>query len=133
MKGSYIIIIFLPNHSIDKIGSLGDLSFPPGFYFYVGSAMGNGSTSLENRIKRHISSSENKKTHWHVDYLLNDQNSFLERIYIIPSKQRLECVIAREILEVSDNYIKNFGSSDCPCRSHLLYFENFTQLSKLFQ
>ena len=125
MKGSYIIVIFFPIHSIVKIGALGELSFPPGFYFYVGSAMGNGSTSLEKRIKRHISSSENKKTHWHIDYLLNDQKSFLERIYILPSKQRLECVLAREIMNVSDNFIKNFGSSDCDCRSHLLYFEKF--------
>ena len=115
MKGSYIIVIFHSVHSIVKIGALGELSLPPGFYFYVGSAMGNGSTSLEKRIKRHISSSENKKTHWHIDYLLNDQNSSLECIYILPSKQRLECVIAREILEVSDNLmdLKKFSQSRC--------------------
>lgn len=123
MKGSYIIVIFLPIDNIIEIGALGEISFPSGFYYYIGSAMGNTSTSLENRIKRHISLPENKKIHWHIDYLLKDQECFIERIYIIPSKQRLECVFAREIQEVSDNFIKNFGSSDCECKSHLLYFK----------
>ena len=125
MKGSYIVAIFLPINRIIEIGALGELSFPSGFYYYVGSAMGNTSTSLENRLKRHVSGSENKQIHWHIDYLLNDQECFIERIYIIPSQQRLECVLAREIQEVSDNSIKNFGSSDCECKSHLLYFEEY--------
>ena len=123
MKGSYIIVIFLPIDKIIEIGALGELSFPSGFYNYIGSAMGNASTSLENRIKRHISPPEDKKIHWHIDYLLKDQECLIKRIYIIPSQQRLECFLAREIQEVSDSSVTNFGSSDCECESHLLYFE----------
>ena len=125
MKGSYIIVIFLPINKIIEIGALGELSFPSGFYYYVGSAMGNTSTSLENRLKRHVSGSENKKIHWHIDYLLKDQECYIERIYIIPSQQRLECFLVGEILEASDSSITNFGSSDCECKSHLLYFEEY--------
>ncbi len=125
MKGSYIIVIFLPTYRKIRIGALGKIPFPPGYYFYTGSAMGKGSSSLERRIKRHISLPENKQIHWHIDYLLEDQECLIERIYIIPSQLRLECVFAREIQEVSDNSIKNFGSSDCLCKSHLLYFKKF--------
>ncbi len=125
MKGSYIIVIFLNVNSLIEIGALGELSFPSGFYYYIGSAMGNTSTSLENRIKRHISLPENKKIHWHIDYLLKDQECSIECIYIIPSQQRLECFLAREIQEASDSSITNFGSSDCECKSHLLYFEEY--------
>lgn len=125
MKGSYIIVISLPTYRKIRIGALGKIPFRPGYYFYIGSAMGKGSSSLEGRIKRHISLPENKQIHWHIDYLLTDQECLIECIYIIPSQHRLECVLAREIQEVSDNSIKNFGSSDCLCKSHLLYFKNF--------
>ena len=123
MKGSYIIVIFLPNSKSVEIGALGELFFPSGFYYYIGSAMGTTSTSLENRINRHISLPGNKKIHWHIDYLLKDHECIIKRIYIIPSQQKLECVFAREIQKVSDKSIKDFGSSDCECKSHLLYFE----------
>ena len=125
MKGSYIIVIFLPTHRKIRIGALGKILFRLGYYFYTGSAMGKGSSSLEKRIARHISLPENKKIHWHIDYLLKDQECLIERIYLIPSQHRLECVLAREIHEVSDNSIENFGSSDCLCKSHLLYFKKF--------
>ncbi|TKJ26028.1 MAG: endonuclease [Promethearchaeota archaeon Loki_b31] len=123
MKGSYILVLFLSKRVKIEIGALGVLSFSKGYYLYVGSAMGNiGSTTLENRIKRHLTDSANKKIHWHIDYLLNDEYFLITKLYIVPSLMRLECVIARAIKEVSDSYIKNFGSTDCSCKSHLFYF-----------
>ncbi len=125
MKGSYILVIFLSKQVKVEIGALGALSFSKGYYLYVGSAMGNiGSTTLENRVKRHLTDSANKKIHWHIDYLLNEGFS-ITKLYIVPSLMRLECVIARDIKEVSDSYIKNFGSTDCSCKSHLFYFKEF--------
>jgi len=126
MKGSYILVIFLSKKVKIEIGALGALSFFKGYYLYVGSAMGNnGSTTLENRVKRHLSDSANKKLHWHIDYLLYDENFLIIKLYIVPSLMRLECVIARDIQEVSDSFIKNFGSTDCSCKSHLFYFKEF--------
>ena len=126
MKGSYILLIFLPDESRIQIGSLGLLTFPEGYYLYIGSAMGsNNSTSLENRVKRHVSKSQSKKLFWHIDYFLTSDCTILIKIFLIPSLIRLECVLAGDILRVSDDYVKNFGSSDCFCPSHLLYFKNF--------
>ena len=133
MKGSYILLIFLPDESRLRIGSLGLLTFPEGYYLYIGSAMGNNnSTSLENRVKRHISESHNKKLFWHIDYFLASDISALIKIYLIPSLIRMECVLAGEILSVCDNYVKGFGSSDCVCSSHLLYFKDFQEIKRIF-
>ncbi len=133
MKGSYILLIFLPNETRIQIGSLGLLTFPKGYYLYIGSAMGsNSSMSLENRVKRHISESNHKKLFWHIDYFLASDVSVMIKIYLIPSLIRLECVLAGEILSVSDNYIKSFGSSDCFCSSHLLYFKDFKEIERIF-
>ena len=134
MKGSYILVIFVQRNVDLIIGALGKITFKKGFYLYVGSAMGHsGATTLVNRVKRHISSSKNKKIHWHIDYLLNDKNASICCIYLIPSLQDFECLIANELLSVSDDYINNFGSSDCKCKSHLLYFKNFKSLEELLQ
>jgi len=125
MKGAYILSIYLGKSINLEIGALGNIYFARGVYFYVGSAMGDsGPMALENRIKRHISPSYNKKSRWHIDYFLEDSNSYIVRIYLIPSLQTLECVLAQELMKTSDDYIEDFGSSDCRCKSHLFYFEN---------
>ena len=132
MRGTYIIVIYLLENSKIKIGSLGEIDFTKGYYLYIGSAMGNiGSTTLENRVKRHISKSKNKKIFWHIDYLLTNKKCVITRIYLIPSLNRLECIIAKEIAEISDNLVRDFGSSDCECSSHLYYFEEFWDLVQI--
>ena len=134
MKGSYILVVFVQRDIEHIIGALGKTTFSKGFYFYIGSAMGHsGATTLINRVKRHISSPNNKKFHWHIDYLLNNKNVVINYLYIIPSLQKLECLIANELLSISDGHIKKFGSSDCLCNSHLLYFKDFKSLKKLYQ
>ena len=132
MKGSYILVIFLPDKSRIYIGALGEVKFNKGFYFYIGSAMGDfGSSTLINRVKRHIQPSSVKKTHWHIDYLLNQKKSIITRIYLIPSIERLECKIAQDLIKFSDNFIKDFGSSDCNCQSHLFYSKEFKEFNFL--
>ena len=118
MKGTYILVINLHKKSRIRIGSLGYILFNKGFYFYVGSAMGRN--LLLNRVKRHILSN-NKKLHWHIDYLLANSNSIINRLYLIPSSERWECIIANELMDITDGYVKDFGSSDCNCISHLFY------------
>lgn len=124
MKGTYVLIIYKNKNTEINIGSLGPILFKEGFYFYVGSAMGDsGSATLVNRVKRHISL-DNKKIHWHIDYLLENENSMIIKIILIPSSYRLECIIAQELFDTSDGYIENFGSSDCECKSHLFFFNS---------
>ena len=132
MRGTYIIVIYLLEYSKIEIGSLGEIDFAKGYYLYIGSAMGNiGSTTLENRVKRHFSKPKNKKIFWHIDYLLTNKKCVITCIYLIPSLNRLECIIAKEITEISDNFIKDFGSTDCECLSHLYYFQKFSGLTKI--
>jgi Uri superfamily endonuclease len=126
MKGSYVLVIFVPEKTKIDIGALGNTIFDKGYYLYIGSAMGsNGSNTLENRVKRHVSTSNNKKTYWHIDYLLNYERSIITKVFLIPSLYRLECLIARELMDFSDGFIEDFGSTDCLCNSHLYYFQQF--------
>jgi Uri superfamily endonuclease len=125
MKGSYFLVIFVEKDIQIIVGALGKINFNKGFYFYVGSAMGEyGSSTLLNRVKRHFLSKNEKKIHWHIDYLLTDVRSKITKAYLIPSKYPLECTISKEFSDLCDKSIKNFGSSDCKCRSHLFYFKN---------
>ncbi|MBN1803550.1 MAG: GIY-YIG nuclease family protein [Candidatus Lokiarchaeota archaeon] len=123
MPGAYILVIKLNIDKKIRIGSLGNLIFQKGYYCYVGSAMGTkGASSLLCRVRRHVSPSSMKKIHWHIDYLLNDENSRIIKLILIPSKQKMECCVAGELFDKADDEIKNFGSSDCYCSSHLFYF-----------
>jgi Uri superfamily endonuclease len=126
MKGSYILVIYISEKAEILIGSLGTILFHQGFYFYIGSGMGNyGSSSLINRVRRHFQPPNAKKAHWHIDYLLNDNSSYITQLYLIPSLERLECIISEDLKEITESYIKNFGSSDCNCLSHLFYIKEF--------
>jgi sugar fermentation stimulation protein A len=125
MKGTYILVIKLSQNSEIIIGALGSVFFPMGLYFYVGSAMATtGASTLINRIRRHVLKESHKKLHWHIDYLLKSNISQIIKIFLIPSGERYECLIAQGILKKSDDYIKNFGSSDCSCKSHLFYYSD---------
>jgi len=134
MKGTYLIAIYVLENSVINIGALGEIEFIKGNYLYIGSAMGNkGSTTLENRVKRHVSDSKDKKIFWHIDYLLANINCIITRLYLIPSLKRLECNIANEVSQFSDRFIRNFGSSDCECPSHLYYFQNHIDLNQILK
>ena len=95
MQGSYIHVISV-NDEIDiPIGKLGKITFKKGTYYYIGSAMGKtGSSTLGNRIKRHISFPKQKNKHWHIDYLLENKVVSLIKLFLIPHKQKLECMLA---------------------------------------
>ena len=88
--------------------------------------MGNGSTSLEHRLHRHVTSAYNKyreHPHWHIDYFLISPSIEIESIFILPnSVEKDECNLSRIMLHYSDDIIPNFGSSDCSCRTHLYFF-----------
>jgi len=95
MKGSYLIIAEMDANKR-----------------YVGSAL-NG---LEQRIQRHLR--ENKKTHWHIDYLL--KHATVTDVFYKEDNVREECIIAKKF-EGTLPSILGFGCSDCKCKSHLFY------------
>ncbi|MBE2900869.1 DUF123 domain-containing protein [Methanothermobacter thermautotrophicus] len=113
MKGTYCLIIKCRGTE-RRIGSLGTISFPPGFYVYVGS----GFSSLEARIKRHLSSE--KKRRWHIDHFLEDAE--VECVLYTTDERRLECEVSEKLH--GDRSIDKFGCSDCRCTSHLHHFKD---------
>ncbi len=118
-KGNYCLIISNKRDSNIKVGAKGMMFFKKGYYVYVGSAL----NSLDKRIERHIS--EEKKKHWHVDYLLLDKNTKIKEVIFTYSTKKIECEISNEINKTSDGYIELFGCSDCKCLSHLYYFNSY--------
>lgn len=114
MKGCYCLIIKVENGKKLKIGKRLEIDFKPGYYAYIESAMNN----LESRVKRHLSNS--KKLHWHIDYLLK-HGKIIEIIYNLDKK--VECELALKLNEKNE-YVQDFGCSDCDCESHLFYFKN---------
>lgn len=112
MKGSYLLLIELKDKVTIQIGKLGKIDFMKGFYVYVGSAI-NG---LESRINRHLR--EEKNIHWHIDFLLNSAE--IINVFYKENSFKEECKISNEFKKKLQS-VKNFGSSDCKCKSHLFY------------
>ncbi|MHA2152417.1 MAG: GIY-YIG nuclease family protein [Candidatus Thorarchaeota archaeon] len=132
MKGAYVLIIEISETVDIQIQSLGNVSFQPGSWIYVGSAMGAGSTNLENRIKRHFRSE--KTLHWHIDHLL-DKNVKLIKAYWVQSQIHAECTIAQGIQASKEFQAgpRGFGSSDCTsgCSAHIFRFKNVDGLENV--
>jgi Uri superfamily endonuclease len=108
-KGSYVLLINLPSARVIRVGSLGEIHFPAGQYAYVGSAMGGFNSRLPHHFR------ENKKPHWHIDYLL--QKARIDGGIISENEERNECTIAGALAE-SFQCMVGFGSSDCKCKIH---------------
>ena len=111
MRGIYLLVIRLDRPVRTNVGSLGRISFTPGYYVYVGSAQ----NSLEARIRRHLR--KKKKHHWHIDYLLDFGQ--IVKIIVYPGlgkswESRVANLLARRYKPVP-----GFGSSDTDDVSHL--------------
>jgi sugar fermentation stimulation protein A len=134
MRGAYTLIIDLEEDLELHLKSLGDLSFKKGTWIYVGSAMGGGSTSLENRIGRHFRSE--KTIHWHIDHLLKSHSKIRSAIWAESSVQ-IECDIAKAIRQMNNIFPgpEGFGASDCrkKCWTHLYQSKIKSGLEKKIQ
>lgn len=121
MKGTYVLLIKVPREIELKIGRLGEIRFKKGAYAYVGSALKN----MKSRIERHLK--DEKNLHWHIDYLLTKAD--IEEIIYGEKAEKKECEIAETLADKFPS-IKDFGSSDCGCESHLFRFEDFPKLKE---
>ena len=115
-RGAYLLVVALPRIRLIACGALGRLSFQPGYYVYVGSAMGG----LKGRLARHQRAE--KRLHWHIDYLLHDPAARLLQGLPIVSPVRLECRLAGAVGALAEEAVPRFGCSDCRCPSHLFRF-----------
>ena len=114
-RGSYLVVLELPQAFTITVGSLGAIDFKAGWYVYAGSAQKN----LSQRLARHLRKIR-KKTHWHLDWLTPHAGKLIA--LPIASWTNLECALATSQCELGGKAVDRFGSSDCGCGSHLYYY-----------
>jgi len=120
--GIYTLILRLDRGREIEVGSLGALSLARGYYCYTGSAQGPGGLG---RVDRHLQVLRGIKTvkRWHIDYLL-EHARIVSAFALSGAPKEGECELARHLAqkEGAEILVKGFGSSDCACDSHLVYF-----------
>lgn len=113
VSGLYQLLIRLRRRTVVDVGALGSIAFAPGWYVYTGSAR-NG---LHQRVRRHLR--HDKRTHWHIDYLLAAADGV--EAFASTDGDLSECELHQRTRE-STAAVPRFGTSDCRCGSHLAYF-----------
>jgi Uri superfamily endonuclease len=130
-SGVYVLVLSLVRAKRVTVGQLRTIQFAPGFYAYVGSAMGPGGFK---RVARHldVSAGRNKTHKWHIDYL--SAVAQIVGISKIVTSDRIECEMARNLaLNPVLTGVTGFGSSDCRCSTHLFYARHFHDLENAIQ
>jgi sugar fermentation stimulation protein A len=111
--GAYVLVLHLARRRNLRTGALGNVDFPAGFYTYVGSAR----RGLGKRMERHRK--REKKIFWHIDYL----REAAKFVCVLPIRtvDDIECELAGKTAELLGKGVRDFGSSDCHCASHLFF------------
>lgn len=117
-RGTYALLLQSTHQQSVVVGRLGILDVSPGYYVYVGSALGPG--GLRARTNRHAGTS--KKKRWHIDYLLDVAR--LIEIWYTAGSEKQEHAWAKAIARLPGASVpmSSFGSSDCHCEAHLFHF-----------
>ena len=118
LPGTYLLILHAAQAQNITVGRLGMLAVRPGWYVYVGSAFGPG--GVRARVGRHLRG--DGRLHWHIDFLR--RVAVIEQVgYTLdPSPQehawgQLVAAMPGAVIPLT-----GFGSSDCHCATHLIYF-----------
>jgi Uri superfamily endonuclease len=116
--GTYVLLFKMKRTRILQIGRLGRYRFPKGYYAYVGSALGPG--GIRSRIHRHLRPT--RMLHWHVDYL--QPAAVPVEVWITQNRHRKEHLWAAVLksMRSASIWVPGFGSSDCKCAGHLVYY-----------
>jgi Uri superfamily endonuclease len=119
------LTISLGKNTRCRVGILGSFSLESGTYLYTGSARGSGSASIEGRIERHLG--KRGRVFWHIDYPLSLRRCKVSACVYSVTVRYVECAVSRRIQELTDGVfpVYGFGSSDCNCRSHLIYLQSY--------
>ena len=123
--GTYVLLLRLPRTITLHIGRLGPHRLERGYYAYVGSAL----SGLEGRIRRHLRSDKTKR--WHIDYLR--EVATVEGAWAHAGPEREECSLAGGLLRMpgAQPGPRGFGSSDCRCPTHLVYFRDRPPMARI--
>jgi len=115
---TYSLVLLSRSSGLIRIGKLGMLHVQPGFYVYLGSALGPG--GVRGRLAHHLQLSS--RPHWHIDYLR--AHATIEEIWYCLGRRRREHVWAYKLgrLPGAEVPLAGFGATDCRCESHLYFF-----------
>jgi Uri superfamily endonuclease len=121
--GTYALILHCPMAALLQIGRVGVMRLNPGYYVYLGSALGPG--GIRARVAHHQNRS--RRPHWHIDYLrLRTSLHSVWFSYDLLRREH-EWAHAVETMRGSESSIPGFGASDCHCKSHLYFFRSRPQ------
>lgn len=117
--GTYALVLRCAKAAVVRAGGLGRLRLQPGFYVYLGSALGPGGVRARVAHHRKVSA----RPRWHIDYLRAHLK--LERVWYCYDTRRREHQWA-EVMKTAPGAspaMARFGASDCRCDTHLYFLE----------
>ena len=84
---------------------------------------------MEARLRRHLK--KDKKSFWHIDYLLENKRAKILQIWMI--LKSIECETAEVFYRnpFTEIVSKGFGSSDCKCLTHLFFIKDKKKTEKI--
>lgn len=116
--GTYALVLCSETDQLIRVGRLGAVRVPWGFWVYIGSALGPG--GVRARVGHHLRISPRPR--WHVDYL-RARTRLVEVWYAYDAERREhDWAEAMRSRRHADS-LPGFGVSDCRCESHLFRFE----------
>ncbi|MFO7633186.1 MAG: GIY-YIG nuclease family protein, partial [Caldilinea sp.] len=114
--GSYVLLLKASYSASLTVGRLGTVTVAPGWYLYVGSALGPG--GLRGRLHHHMRPLQ--RPHWHIDYLR--QVCDVAAVWYVIDERRWEHQWAHLLAEsASFAPCPRFGASDCRCIAHCFH------------
>lgn len=125
--GDYALLLRMIERLKIQPGRLGEVEIPSGWALYFGSARGPG--GLKARLARHLKPANQKRAHWHIDYLT--AAAPIEEIWWRNQKSRRECRWAKIAAKIGQP-VHAFGASDCCCDSHLVSFDNERHIQRVW-
>ncbi len=121
--GTYVLVLRSDERKRIQIGKWGPLQINPGFYLYVGSAVGPG--GVQARVSRHCR--QEKARRWHIDFLR--EHTEVNSVWYAHGPGHLEHEWAKALEGAKGTVsVKGFGCSDCRCKSHLFFVAHATGL-----
>ena len=127
--GSYLLILRSHNEQGLPVGKAGNMHVMPGYYLYTGSAFGPG--GLRARAGRHLRGGNNVR--WHIDYLRQITEAWAVWFYTGSERMEHQWANSLERLPQLSSPMKNFGSSDCTCTTHLFFSQTAPALKHFEQ
>lgn len=115
--GTYALILRCRHPQNIRVGKLGSVFLPGGYWIYVGSAFGPG--GLRSRLNHHLKPSP--RPHWHLDYIKTVMQPV--EIWATPDTVKREHAWADALasLRGASRPVTGFGATDCACLSHLIH------------